>query len=153
MFLFLATPTLKCFFCTIFQHVNMVLMIPVHTDVTFKLLSAGWHLMMLMMGARVVMSLAVCSLCPDLLLLRRSAKSTANVFVSPSAAVRCHLRAPTVQPRRPHPDPQPATHPLHRYMNNTSNQTSRLYMYVYADSFYWLYIQAFWFYILWTYQN
>lgn len=63
----------------------------------------------------VFVFVCVSSARPDLLFLRRSAKSTANVSVSPSVAERCRPRAPTVRPRRLRPDPQPATRPPRRY--------------------------------------
>lgn len=40
----LATLTSQCFLSTTFQHVVTVFVIPVLTDMAFKLLSAGWHL-------------------------------------------------------------------------------------------------------------
>lgn len=88
------------------------------TDVTFKQLSAGWHLIKiqdlhLSWGENGAAYACVDSFSRSL--LRRSAKSTVNVSVSPSAVARCRLRAPTVQPRPPRPDPQPATHLPHRY--------------------------------------
>lgn len=63
-----------------------------------------------------IVSLCVCLDSPDSLLLCRSAKSTANVSVSPSVVELCRLRAPTVRPRQLRLDPRPATHPPHRYV-------------------------------------
>lgn len=69
-------------------------------------------------------SVSVCSTCPDLLLLCRFEKSTANASASPSVVARYRLRVPTAQLKLSHLDPQPATHLLHRYTSrNQINQS------------------------------
>lgn len=88
--------------------------IPVLTDVAFKMLSAGWHLVRNQVCAR--------SFSPNLLFLCRCVKSTASVSASRSAVARCHPKALTVQPRQPLLDPRPATHLPHRYMYSNGNQ-------------------------------
>ena len=107
------------------SHVVTVFAIPVLTDMAFKLLSAGWHLIwrfgICISHRGIVVSLSVCSVCAGLLLHCRSAKSTANVSVSPSAVARCHQKAPTAQPRPPRLDPRPATHLQHRCVDDPGN--------------------------------